>query len=400
MTSIRQNIGLDVFALTEAGPFRDNNEDVVLARPDLGLFVVADGLGGRPLGERAAALAADGFAARCTDAPSGRALLDAFRRVNDALHAESVARGLTEPMAAVATVAWVQKGPETRRMLIGHLGDTRAHLFDAGGAGCQLTRDQGAVDADAVPESEALAAPGRNVVARALGLSPWSIAQCEGYVELREVTLEPGCTLVLVSDGITDYLDRARTAAIAAEHASSAEGLARALAKAALEAQQAAGSGDNIGIVVVRRKKEARESLGQAAIQVASWRNARILTALAAGTVIGSLTAGAIRAADYAPGKSVESSDPRLLELGACDGRARGPIVISLGAGAIITVANGALSIDADDVQIVLPEAAPDAALVRERAKRELRDQEPSEPSALDPPSGNTARDPSSRGAR
>ncbi|HEV7558650.1 MAG TPA: protein phosphatase 2C domain-containing protein, partial [Kofleriaceae bacterium] len=49
---------LDTFALSIAGR-RPNNEDAVCARPDLGLFVVADGMGGYEGGEVASALAVD-----------------------------------------------------------------------------------------------------------------------------------------------------------------------------------------------------------------------------------------------------------------------------------------------------------------------------------------------------
>jgi PPM family protein phosphatase len=286
----KRRVPLEASALTVAGPFRDANEDVVSARPDLGLFVVADGVGGRPLGDRAAERASEMFAFLCKAKPTRTRLLNAFRTINNALLAESAERGLTEPMAAVATVAWIDMTSRSGSVIIGHVGDTRAHVFEEDGAGCQLTRDQAAIDSDAVPESETLARPGRNLVATALGLDTWSRAEAKALVELREVRLEPGWTLVLVSDGVSDYLDRARMSAVVAEHNRSPNALAGALVMAAVEAQVAAGAGDNIGVVVVRRKE--RGPLARALE-----RSRSSAAKIAVGAVLGLFAAGGLESA-------------------------------------------------------------------------------------------------------
>jgi protein phosphatase len=335
---------LESFALTACGPFREKNEDVVLARKDLGLFVVADGVGGRPCGEEAALLAADTFARLCRKQPSRARLVEAFRAANNALHRASIERGLRQSMAAVATVAWIDTEARSGSVLVGHIGDTRAHVFDDDGAGCQLTHDQAAVDSDAVPESETLARPGRNVVASALGLMPWSRPEANAHVELRELVLEPGRALVLVSDGVSDYLDRARTSAIAAEHNRSAEALGRALVAAAAEAQSAVGCGDNIGVVVVRRTKSHRRDSLRAAPR--SKEAPRMTTAIAFGAALGFLAAGGIEraTASHAPSKENIAS--------------AAPIAITLGAGAKVTITDRSIELEDVDVRIDRNEAA------------------------------------------
>lgn len=331
---------IDASAVTDAGPFRKNNEDVVLARADLGLFVVADGVGGRPLGERAAALAAELFASICgKKRPSADALLDAFQSVNDALHMESNDRHLSSPMAAVATVAWLDTAGEEARVLIGHIGDTRAHLFDADGAGCQLTHDQAAIDADAVPESETLGAPGRNVVASALGLAPWSDDECREHVELRELSLQRGQTLVLISDGVSDYVDRARLSAVVLERGRSAKQLARALLAAAIEAQTTARSGDNIGVVVVRRGRTAKSRIPGLAGDRTPRSGLRVFGAVGAGMMLGLLAAGAIADTKH-PAPLPASPAPRELTL-SLENRALESVAITVDAGRKITIANG-----------------------------------------------------------
>ena len=50
---------LDAFALSDKGCVRSNNEDYCLIEPELGLYVLADGMGGANAGERASRLAVD-----------------------------------------------------------------------------------------------------------------------------------------------------------------------------------------------------------------------------------------------------------------------------------------------------------------------------------------------------
>jgi hypothetical protein len=248
-------------------------------------------------------------------------------------------------MAAVATVAWIDTASAGGTLFIGHIGDPRAHVFDEDGAGCQNTHDQGAIDADAVPESETLAAPGRNVVASALGLERWSGGDWSARVEIRKLILEAGHALVLVSDGISDYLDRARTAAVVAEHGRSPEALARALVAAAVEAQTRAGTGDNLGVVVVRRpgtKKRAQRAAGS---------RRPIAAALALGTGLGLLAAEVI----HASAAVREAQPPTAASLEAVE--AGGPVEISIGPRARVKIGERAIVLEGADVRIDLGDA-------------------------------------------
>src|SRR5215469_13050069 len=59
---------LEAYALSDKGCVRSNNEDYCLVRPELGLYVLADGMGGAKAGERASKLAVDTVAEMVTGA--------------------------------------------------------------------------------------------------------------------------------------------------------------------------------------------------------------------------------------------------------------------------------------------------------------------------------------------
>src|SRR5437588_438999 len=80
----------------------------------------------------------------------------------------------------------------------------------------------------------------------ALGLTPSHATACPAAVDVRTLRLRPGQTLLIVSDGVSAYLDRARLAAIVAERGRTARGLADALVASAMKAQERAGTGDNV----------------------------------------------------------------------------------------------------------------------------------------------------------
>src|SRR4051812_14630393 len=110
-------------AATDPGLRRSGNEDALCVRPDLGLFVVADGMGGHVAGEVASRLAVEaieGFIERTKDAePDGRwpvayesalsrdanriktAIRLANRRVADAMQEDARLRGMATTVAAV-----------------------------------------------------------------------------------------------------------------------------------------------------------------------------------------------------------------------------------------------------------------------------------------------------------
>ncbi len=173
---------------SRAGGDSFHNEDVFLAEDGLGLYVVCDGVGGRPGGEVAARLAAktvEEFVDRTgreLDLPRARvarALVDqamghALMALEDAVRSEPDLRGLSTTITML--LAHGDRG------VIGHRGDSRAYLIRRGRAH-QLTRDHELSQDAAVDEGGDLT------------------------MEVFGVDLEPRDTVVLCTDGAEEVLE-------------------------------------------------------------------------------------------------------------------------------------------------------------------------------------------------
>jgi serine/threonine protein phosphatase PrpC len=242
---------LDAVALTVAGR-RAGNEDAVCSRPELGLFVVADGMGGYEGGEVASQLAVEAIEelVRRTAAPSdvfwppgavdfARGPIEnevaiATRIANDRITARR--RGALAQMGT--TVAVLRLDPAAGAV-IGHVGDSRIYRL-RGGALEPLTRDHtllAQLVADGLDPGPDW--PYHHVVTRALGTTSG-----EPDVTTREV--RAGDVYLVCSDGLSGVLDDARIAALLALPD------ARAACAALVDAAYDAGSRDNISAIVVR----------------------------------------------------------------------------------------------------------------------------------------------------
>ena len=239
---------LDAFAITFVGR-RTNNEDAVSARPELGLYVVADGMGGYEGGEVASAIAVDSITelvrrtagdADCTwpyaidpqRSPTENELLVATRLANDRI----AARRTGELREMGSTVVALRIAGD--RAVIAHVGDSRLYRLRAG-ALAQLTIDHSLV---AQLEASGMAvAPDfqwRHVVTRALGTSL-------GEPDIQCVPLCAGDVFLLCTDGLSEVLARDAIAQLL-------ELPAEAACRALVDAAYAAGSRDNISAIVVR----------------------------------------------------------------------------------------------------------------------------------------------------
>lgn len=200
---------------TDPGKKRNHNEDALLALPDLGIFVVADGVGGRACGEVASAICVDAFRdasamltqrlAAFEDASSidtrnavltamDEVLQTASRRIYETAEAEGRA-GMT------TTVVSVVVGRATA--FLAHVGDSRAYLVREGELR-QLTEDHSMVNelvrTGKMTYEEARASRHRHVITRAVGLYPTV------QPSLAAVDLLPGDRIVLCSDGLSDVV--------------------------------------------------------------------------------------------------------------------------------------------------------------------------------------------------
>jgi PPM family protein phosphatase len=265
---------LAFFASTHVGVRRAINEDSYCARPDLGLFAVADGVGGHHAGEVASRTAIDSIE-QAVEATRGwteqaswpfdyqPALGVDGNRLNWALHEANLrlrveaaaARGRAGMATTVAAALFATDAAGVsepiRGATIGHIGDSRVYRWRAGRLD-RLTRDHSWVEeqvrAGALSAQDAWRHPRRNLLTRALsgGAEPDS--------EFGWAPLEAGDALLLCSDGLCGVLTDAQMAGILAQgDAGTAEaGLGGSVCDALVHAANLAGGPDNITVILVR----------------------------------------------------------------------------------------------------------------------------------------------------
>jgi serine/threonine protein phosphatase PrpC len=196
---------------THTGKVRPHNEDAFLERTDIGLWVVADGMGGHHAGDVASAMIIDRLAA--LEPPvDGRTFLRTVREdlhtINQDLYRQGTAQSQHRTMGSTVVVVIVFQD----FYACVWVGDSRLYRL-RGGLATRLTRDhsyvQQLVDAGQISQADASAHPMRNVITRALGaheqLEPDT---CHG-------PLEAGDRLILATDGVTGVCSDAELAAMA-----------------------------------------------------------------------------------------------------------------------------------------------------------------------------------------
>ena len=243
---------IDFSLLTHAGRVRPLNEDAIGADPALGLFILADGLGGYNAGEIASTMAVSSLLAELSqafeDARASGDLFDPARVLRDTLVMMNVnifraALNSTafEGMATTLVVAWLLGDT----LWVAHTGDSRLYRYRKGELE-QLTRDhsfsQELLDAGMVTEEEARMLPAKNLVTRALGASP------DIEPEVNPFDALPGDLLLLCSDGLTEMVTHYEIGGLMSTHENGLDDVARRLVDLANEA----GGRDNVSVVLVR----------------------------------------------------------------------------------------------------------------------------------------------------
>jgi protein phosphatase len=236
---------LEACALTDQGCVRANNEDYALIAPEMGLYVLADGMGGAKAGERASRLAVEAVSERIMAAPSrnSQALLaaveDANQRVLDAAHSDPTLEGM-----GTTLVVALEIGEE---LSIASVGDSRAYLLNHTSFR-SITEDQSWVNEVGRPlglnEEVLRTHPMRHVLTMAIGVG----AALE--INYYAVTLRSGDMLLMCSDGLHGVVAQDRIEAILrdGEPGQSLELKCHEL----IEAARAAGGPDNITAALLR----------------------------------------------------------------------------------------------------------------------------------------------------
>jgi serine/threonine protein phosphatase PrpC len=243
---------------TDVGRVRKMNQDslAVLTAGDLeglldGLFVVADGMGGKAGGEIASRVTVETVPAvvqealtdsegDASDGQIAEALREAIEAANEVVYKQARANPELRGMGTTCVAALIRNGSA----IVGHVGDSRVYLL-RGGRLAQLTEDHSLVQehvrAGEMSAEEARGSRFKNVITRAVGIAE-RVAP-----EIKILELAEGDTLLLCSDGLTNMVSDSDIVRMLGQDTGAQE-VCDALVEAALQN----GGDDNITALVVR----------------------------------------------------------------------------------------------------------------------------------------------------
>ena len=207
---------IDFAEFTDTGRVREHNEDAIGSIGEIGLMVLADGMGGYNAGEVASGiavqivtdLAAEGATREKRDGIDPQSglmrqsivLRDAIYRSNKIIYQTAQSQTHCEGMGTTIVACMFYDN----KISIAHVGDSRAYRMRDGQLD-QVTLDhsllQELVDRGFYSEEEAQRSTNRNYVTRALGVEPTV------EVEVHEHEVLPEDIYLLCSDGLCDMVE-------------------------------------------------------------------------------------------------------------------------------------------------------------------------------------------------
>jgi len=235
---------------TAVGHVREHNEDSHLADQELGLFIVADGMGGHEAGEVASRIACASIRAAVAEGQQlSQAIAAAQAAIARAIDSGEGASGMGTTVVALRI--------DGMRYRIAWVGDSRAYLWHDGQLR-QLTQDhsyvQELIDNNAISREEAETHPEKSTLSRCLG------GGLDDELEIDELSghFFSGERLVLCTDGVSGELSDDELAACLRAHTEEApEKIAAEVVASAL----AAGGNDNATVIVIEAPAEAPDRI-------------------------------------------------------------------------------------------------------------------------------------------
>lgn len=249
-------MSFEYFSMTDPGRARDNNEDSVAVDEKAALVVLADGMGGYNAGEVASGMATSFIkselgrwmteaSANASDTDVRRAMDICVDNANRAIFNASNSNPQYAGMGTTLVMAVMREG----RILIGHIGDSRAYRYRAGKI-AQVTKDhsllQEQIDAGLITPEQAAYSSNKNLVTRAVGVEDTVLLETHTH------ELLPGDVVLLCSDGLSDMITDEQIAGVL----QSTNDLQEA-GIGLIAAANGAGGRDNIAVVLVRAQGTA-----------------------------------------------------------------------------------------------------------------------------------------------
>jgi serine/threonine protein phosphatase PrpC len=211
-------ISVKVWCQTDVGLKRANNEDCFLMDPDLGLYIVADGMGGHSGGEVASHMAVKTIREVIIDSYEKDAgikpqdlLTRAYNEAGLAIFEKSLSESDLKGMGTTLVVALIRDS----KIYIANVGDSRAYLLGVAGM-WQMTEDHSLVNeqikAGILKDDKVKFA--KNIITRSVGFERTTVC------DILERTLQPDDQYVICTDGLTGMIEDQEIYAIAQETAS------------------------------------------------------------------------------------------------------------------------------------------------------------------------------------
>jgi len=236
---------LEACALTDPGKVRTTNQDFFRIVPELGLYLLADGMGGARGGARASEIAVETVAeivARSAHRDAA-ALLGAVEEANQRVLHEAASDPRLEGMGTTL-VAALETGEND--LAIASVGDSRAYVSD-GATLRAITEDQTWVQEVGrtlgLDEVSLKSHPMRHVLTMAVGVG------VAIRIRYYAVALERGSVMMLSSDGLHGVVPESQIEEILNEAEATLEEKCRDLIAAA----DAEGSPDNVTVILIQR---------------------------------------------------------------------------------------------------------------------------------------------------
>ena len=255
------NSALEIVVRTDPGMVREHNEDAVFANPNLGLAILADGMGGYNAGEVASGMATMLLSAELeaafsatlpheTDATTGqrfahRCIVDKVSQTNRAIFDAAQAQPQYAGMGTTLVLAVFYDDQVT----VAHIGDSRLYRL-RGDEFRTLTRDhsllQEQIDSGVISVEDARFSQNKNLVTRAVGVDP------DVETEIHDYPVLPGDIYVLCSDGLNDMLEDEEIRLTLQTLAANLELAAGQLIQMANDN----GGRDNVSVIVIKVLRE------------------------------------------------------------------------------------------------------------------------------------------------
>jgi len=248
---------LGCVGMSDAGRVREHNEDTIGTDSDIGLVVLADGMGGYKAGEVASGIAVRTVMTLLKDAVEredlalrdsgsglsrpGILLRDAIHRANKIIHQTARTQSHCEGMGTTVVAGLFFDD----KLTIAHVGDSRLYRL-RGEELTQVTQDHSLMNELVArgfyTPQEAQRASAKNYVTRALGVEPTV------EVDVADVPVEKDDLFLLCSDGLSDMVEHEDIQLTMSTFGANLQTLARQLVLLGNDN----GGRDNISVVLVR----------------------------------------------------------------------------------------------------------------------------------------------------